>query len=361
MTRVLVLVPSELGHSPGQRSTIELWERPLREAGFHLEYAPFETPALRSVLGQRGRILSKAREMLRAYSRRVRLLRDVRDFDAVYVYREAALIGPALLERWVARRGCPIIYSLDDPLYIPYISPSNGWLSYLKFFAKVSTICRLSQVVIVNSRFHQHYAEKYCRNVRLIPSVVDERIYRYRPERPHGLPVCVGWSGSPSTAANLRLVTDALLDLAKRAPYRLHLIGAKRIEIPGVECTAQPWRAETEVSDLEQLDIGLVPLPDSEWNRRKFYLKVAQYMALGIVPVGTPLGSNPEVIEHGLDGFLASTPGEWTTHLWTLIRDKVLRTTMAERAARKAQANFTLEAQASAVTDAFTSALRQRA
>jgi glycosyltransferase involved in cell wall biosynthesis len=361
MKHILSLVPSELGHSPGQRSTIELWERPLREAGFVLEHVPFETPALRRVLSQGGRVLSKAREMLRAYSRRVRLLRDLRRFDAVYVYREAALIGPALLERWIAGQGLPIIYSLDDPLYIPYVSPSNGWLSYLKFFGKVATICRLSRVVIVNSRFHQAYAEKYSRNVRQIPSVVDERIYRYRPGRPRGSVVCVGWSGSPSTAANLRLVTGALGELAKRATYRLHLIGAERLEVPGVECTAQPWRAETEVSDLEQLDIGLVPLPDNEWNRRKFNLKVAQYMALGIVPVATPLGSNPDVIEHGSDGFLASTTVEWTTHLETLVRDGALRFVMAERGARKAQANFTLEAQAGAVADAFSSAFPQGA
>jgi hypothetical protein len=166
----------------------------------------------------------------------------------------------------------------------------------------------------------------------------------------------VGWSGSPSTAANLRLVIGALGALAKRAPYRLHLIGAERLAIPGVESTAQPWRAATEVSDLEQLDIGLVPLPDSEWNRRKFNLKVAQYMALGIVPVATPLGSNPDVIEHGLDGFLASTAGEWTDHLETLVRDGVLRSAMAGRAARKAHARFTLRAQSGAILDAFRSA-----
>lgn len=358
MKRILALVPSELGYSPGQRSTIELWERPLLEAGFALEYAPFETSALRRLLGQRGHILPKAREMLRAYSRRLRLLHDLRDVDAVYVYREAALIGPALLERWIARRRCPIIYSLDDPLYIPYVSPSNGWLSYLKFFGKVATICRLSRVVIVNSRFHQSYAEKFSRNVRQIPSVVDEGVYRYRPERPHGSPVCVGWTGSPSTATNLLLITDALRELAKRAPYRLHLIGAERLEIPGVECTAQPWRAETEVTDLEQLDIGLVPLPDSEWNRRKFNLKVAQYMALGIVPVASPLGSNPDIIDHGRDGFLAATVAEWTSHLETLIRDGAVRSAMAEQAAGKAQANFTLRAQAHAVADAFASAFR---
>lgn len=357
---VLSLVPSELGYAPGQRSTIELWERALRGAGFVFEHVAFETPALRSVLSQPGRILSKAWEMSRAYSRRVRLLRDLGRFDAVYVYREAALIGPALLERWIARRRLPMIYSLDDPLYIPYVSPSNGWLSYLKCFGKVATICRLSGVVIVNSRFHRAYAEAHSRNVRQIPSVVDERVYRYRPERPRGSPVCVGWTGSASTAANLRLVTGALAELAKRTSYRLHLVGAARHEIPGVESTAQPWRAATEVSDLEQFDIGLVPLPDSEWNRRKFNLKVAQYMALGIVPVATPLGSNPEVIEHGFDGFLASTPADWTTYLEKLIRDTALRSVMAERAARKAQESFTLRAQAKAVVGAFSSVFPDR-
>ncbi len=359
MKHILTLVPSGLGHSPGQRCTIELWERPLREAGVVLEYVPFETPGLRRVLGQRGHIVLKVWEMLRAYSHRVRLLRDLRRFDAVYVFREAALIGPALLERWIARQGCPLIYSLDDPLYIPYVSPSNGWLSYLKCFGKVATICRLSRVVIVNSRFHQDYAAKYSHNVRQIPSLVDERIYRYRPGRSHAPPVCVGWSGSPSTAANLRLVTGALRELARRTPYRLHLIGAEQVEVPGVACTSQPWRAETEVSDLEQLDVGLVPLPDNEWNRRKFNFKVAQYMALGIVPVATPLGSNPDVIEHGLDGFLASTPGEWITHLEKLVCDGALRSVMAERGARKAQANFTLQSQARAVTDAFASVFPQ--
>ena len=41
-----------------------------------------------------------------------------------------------------------------------------------------------------------------------------------------------------------------------------------------------PWRAETEVPDLRHFDIGLVPLPTDEWTKRKFYLKLVQYMTL---------------------------------------------------------------------------------
>jgi hypothetical protein len=75
--RVLALVHSELGHSPGQRSSIELWRGPLEAAGISLTFAPFETKALHRVLGRRGYLLTKAWEMTRAYARRLRLLRSL--------------------------------------------------------------------------------------------------------------------------------------------------------------------------------------------------------------------------------------------------------------------------------------------
>src|SRR5262249_19781352 len=106
-----------------------------------------------------------------------------------------------------------------------------------------------------------------------------------------------------------------------------------------------------------RIDIGLVPLPDNEWNRRKFYLKVAQYMALGIVPVATPLGSNVDVIEHGKTGYLARNDEEWVAFLEKLLAEPELRAEMSRRAAEVAHARFTLAAQASAIVEAFRSAI----
>jgi glycosyltransferase involved in cell wall biosynthesis len=135
------------------------------------------------------------------------------------------------------------------------------------------------------------------------------------------------------------------------------LIGATSFRLPGIRYSAQEWRAESEVEDLRRIDIGLVPLPDNGWNRRKFYLKVAQYMALGIVPVATPLGSNSDVIEHGRTGFLARSHDEWVTYLERLVTEPGLRAEMAGRAAEVASRRFTLAAQAEAVVAAFRSAL----
>jgi glycosyltransferase involved in cell wall biosynthesis len=357
--RVLALTPSRPGSSPGQRSSIELWDKVLAREGIAVEYAPFETDRLAEVLPQRGYMLVKAREMLRAYWRRLRLVRHIGNFDAVFIYREAALIGPAFLERLVAASGKPLIYQLDDPLYVPYVSPTNSVLSYLKCFGKVATICRLSRVVIVNSSHHREYAERHAQDVRVIPSVVDGKVYtradagrRLEPHR-----VCVGWSGSTSSASNLRLVEEPLRRLRERTGCRLHFIGARGSDLPDIGGTCQPWRAETEVEDLGQLDIGLVPVLDTPWNRRKFYMKVVQYMALGIVPVATPLGSNPEVIAHGRNGFLADSAEDWLRFLETLATDAELRARMAQEAVRTAHSRYTLEANHAEIVGAFRSAL----
>ena len=143
----------------------------------------------------------------------------------------------------------------------------------------------------------------------------------------------------------MRLIADALRELARRVDHRVYLIGGVEFDLPGVEYTAQKWRAETEVEDLRKIEVGMLPLPLTEWNKRKFYMKSAQYMALGIPSVCTPLGSNPEVIEHGKTGFLANTSEEWVSYLEQLILDSALRERMAHRAVHEQGAGNIAQAQ----------------
>ena len=354
--RVLTLVPSQKGSSPGQRGSIELWESVLKTEGIELDYAPFETDKLRRILYQSGNHLSKAFEMVRGYVNRIGLLKKLDEYDAVFVYREAALLGPAFLEKMVARKK-PIIYQLDDPLFVPYKSPSNGYLSYLKFFGKVKEIIRISKVVIVNSSHIRQYAEQFNKNIWQIPSIVDTQKFIYKPVSANTKRVCVGWSGSPTTLKNIKLVEKPLALLSEKDMCDIHFIGGTDFDLDGVKYTAQKWNGDTEVEDLRQMQIGLVPLPDNEWNKHKFIMKTAQYMALGIVPVGTPMASNTEVIRHGENGFLAATDDEWLEYLTILVKDCKLRNKMSAEAAKDAQANYSLEANAPKVIEAFRAAM----
>ena len=357
--RVLVLTPYPYGTTAGPRSSFELWERVLREADISLAYAVFETDHLHEILYQRGRVADKALEMGRAYAQFLPKVRNVGDYDAVLINREATLIGPALVERWVARQGKPLIYLLDDPLYIPYRSPSNGWLSYLKFFGKVETLCRLSAVVLVNSPSHAAFARKHNTNVWEIPSVVDADVYTGwmpRPDRHDGR-VCAGWSGSPSTVGNLQVIREPLKALSERTDTDLLFIGAQDFGLPDVPHTGLAWRAESEVEDLRRLDIGLLPVSNTPWTPHKFYLKLVQYMALGIPPVATPLGSNPVVIKDGETGFLATDASYWVRTVGRLVVDAELRERIGRSAAEAAHERFTLQANAEKIVAAFRSAL----
>jgi glycosyltransferase involved in cell wall biosynthesis len=331
----------------------------LSEAGISLDYAVFETARLHEIIYQRGGFADKALEMARAYAKFIPKVRDIREYDAVLVNREATLIGPALVERWVARQR-PLIYLLDDPLYIRYRSPSNGWLSYLKAPGKVRTLCGLSRVVLANSASHAAFARRHTGNVWEIPSVVDADLYTgwTRRDGQDDGRVCVGWTGSPSTTGNLRVIEQPLRALGARPDVRLLFIGASEFGLPDVPHTAAPWRPETEVADLRRLQIGLLPVQPTPWASHKFYLKLVQYMALGIPPVATPLGSNPAVIEDGVTGFLATGDSDWVRAVERLIGDPELRERCGRAAAETAHRRYTLQANAERIVAAFRSAVR---
>ena len=92
--RVLTLVPNRLNFSPGQRGSIELWEKVLTPEGIELDFVPFETPTLTEVVYTKSNYFKKSFEVARAYLKRLLLLKDLESYDAVFVYREAALLGP---------------------------------------------------------------------------------------------------------------------------------------------------------------------------------------------------------------------------------------------------------------------------
>ncbi|MCW5959743.1 MAG: glycosyltransferase [Pyrinomonadaceae bacterium] len=352
--RVLTLIPNQKGYSPGQRGSIELWEKILRREGILLDFVSFETDEMRKVLYSSGNYTKKLFEMVRAYARRIKMLEEIDTYDAVFVYREAALIGPAFLEKYIAKRK-PIIYQLDDPLFVPYKSPHSGYFSYLKFFGKIKEIIRMSTVVMVNSSHIRDYASQFNKNIWQVPSVVDTDIFRYQPFPEHSIGT-IGWSGSPTTLKNLKLIEGPLSTLSAKG-HTFHFIGGDNFDLTDVNYSAQKWNAETEVDDLRKMQIGLVPLPDNGWNKHKFIMKTAQYMALGIVPVGTPMASNLEVIRHGVNGFLAANDAEWVEYLSLLSDDEKLRKQLSQTSADDAEKFYSLKANTGKIVEAFRNAV----
>jgi len=156
--RILALVPSLYDTSPGQRFRLEQWAPILEERGIEIDYQPFETEKLHEILYKPGQMAGKIATILGAFGARLSTLRRVRRYDVVYVFRETALLGPAFIERLVAWSGVPMVFDFDDAVFVPYVSPSNGYLSYLKFPGKTRSICRLSSHVMAGNPYLADYA-----------------------------------------------------------------------------------------------------------------------------------------------------------------------------------------------------------
>lgn len=356
--RLLALVPSLYDTSPGQRFRMEQWEPLLRERGVEITYKSFESEELHATLYQPGRMRQKLRLVAEAFARRVAEMGEAGAFDAVYVFREAALLGPAVFERWVRRKGVPLIFDFDDAVFVPYKSPSNGYLSYLKFPGKTRTICRLASHVMAGNPYLAGYARRVNERVTIIPTTIDTEKYTVEPDRKASDPPVIGWSGSYSTVQHLDTLAGALQRLAKTERFLLRVIGTPSYKLEGVEVEALPWRAATEVTDLRQMDIGVMPLPDDKWSAGKCGLKALQYMALGIPTVCSPVGVNTDIIQDDENGVIAGTEDEWVEKLSRLLRSAELRRRLGLAGRATVEERYSAATQAPRVYEVIESVVR---
>lgn len=358
---VMVLAPYRFDTAPGQRFRIEQWMPKLEERGARFHFSPFMSEELSAILYQPGRTLRKVRAMIADLVRRLVDAMRARRYDVVFLHREAALIGPPLIERLIAALDVPIVYEFDDAIYVPYVSPSNRYLSLLKFPAqKTDRICRMAAHVIVGNEVLRDYAVERNRNVTIVPTTIDTDKYTPSCEYEPDGELVIGWSGSYSSVQYLDALKPVFSQLRKQHRFRVEVIGATTFTMDDVEVRSQPWVASSEVEDLRRIHIGVMPLPDEDWARGKCALKALQYMALGIPTVVSPVGANAEVIRDGVDGLYATTTDEWIARLSSLLSSTALRRRLGEAGRRRVVERYSAAEHAPRVWAVLESCARAR-
>jgi glycosyltransferase involved in cell wall biosynthesis len=325
--RVACVVPYPPGSAPSQRFRLEQWQKPLAAGGITLTFLPFMDEADSAWLYRSGHVWSKAATVLSGTLRRLRwALGHARDFDVVVVHREAVPVGLTSIEQILSRR-VPTVFDFDDAIWLPNVSPANRPFRRLKGFAKVNRVLAMCTAVSAGCRHLADYARGHNPRVFLVPTSIDLALYS--PPRAHATreTLTVGWTGSLTTGPYLELIARPLREAAERVPLELAVLGAE-VSLPGVAVRCQKWSPEGEVPFIRSFDVGLKPLPRTDWVRGKCPMKELQYMALGIPPVVTRFGSSVESLDHGRTGFLCETDADWVDALLSLA-DPARRAAMA--------------------------------
>lgn len=343
--RVLVLANKPPGLAPGQRFRFEQWAPRLkRNHNIELELLPFESPPLTKILYARKQRLTKARWAAFDFLRRLEVLFKLHHYDAVLVFREAALIGPAVYEHLIAWSGKPIIFDFDDAIWRP--QDKGNILSRLHFHKKTKSICRLARAVTAGNEYLADYARQWNNQVTIVPTSIELAEYPISLEPKADRPFVICWSGSSSTLPHLENGRTALELLAQQLPLAVKVICNEppKKPIAGAEMRFVPWSQETEAREIGDSHVGIMPLPDDEFTRGKCGLKALQCMATGRPVVISPVGMNTELVRSGENGILASTPLEYVESLLQLANAPDLRARMGKNARRTVEQDYSARA-----------------
>jgi glycosyltransferase involved in cell wall biosynthesis len=104
-----------------------------------------------------------------------------------------------------------------------------------------------------------------------------------------------------------------------------------------------------------------MPLRDDEWSKYKCGLKLLQYMSCGIPGVASPVGVNADIIDHGTNGYLASSPREWEESLSRLLDDAAHRSQLGAAARRTVEEKYSIRANLETWVEAVSRACQRSA
>ncbi len=315
---------------------LPLWE----EAGYGVRVASFFNGGyLKDVYGQRR---PSVWNVLGCYFRRFWVLMGAWRYDLIWVEKELFPYLPAWAEWLLAKLGPGYVVDYDDAVFHRYDTQGNYLVRNLLGRKIDRVMARAKTVFAGNEYLAQRAKAAGAKSVILLPTVIDPNRYRKKEAHASGK-VWIGWIGSPSTLKYVKAIKQELEEVCREANAGLLLVnGHDGFSFQG-DLKMIPWTEAGEVEAILQMDIGIMCLPDNEWERGKCAYKLIQYMACGLPVVASPVGMNVEVVRNGENGFLAAGSAEWKEALLTLVRDAGMRKRLGEKGFELVQERFTLK------------------
>lgn len=280
--------------------------------------------------------------VIKSYWTRWQWLRRVAEFDAVWVEKEILPWIPAWLELGQFPRDIPLVVDYDDAVFHRY--DQHQWAIVRTVLGrKIDAVMRRANLVVAGNDYLADRARQAgAQWVEILPTVVDSQRYITTP--PSANPaITIGWMGSPATAHYLHLLTPALRTLTANRNIRWVAVGANPAQLKLLPFTVWPWTEASEVADIQQFDIGIMPLPNEPFERGKCGYKLIQYMACGKPVVASPVGVNSVIVRNGVEGFLASSTHEWICSLQELVDHSSLRRQMGQAGRARVEAEYSLQ------------------
>jgi glycosyltransferase involved in cell wall biosynthesis len=270
---------------PSCRFRAYQYREPLRSLGVHAEYV----------------VLEKSKNPLRQILFHLRLIPQLRRHDVVIFQK---LLEPRRL-RFLRLFNDHVFFDFDDAMYVG----KDGH----HFPATI----RAAHHVIAGNEVLAERAKAFNPDICIVPTPVpipdppQKNLQANRPE-PRDRFV-LSWVGTAANLPYLTPVVNALEKLQTTEPgFELRILTEKPEAAPRAPwISTQAWSRTAEEEEFQRCDVGLMPLPNTEWAEGKCACKALQYLSYGKPVITSPVGMNRDLFADGAFGVLAESPEEW--------------------------------------------------
>ena len=269
-----------------------------------------------------------------------RFFNELSRYDIVFLQRKR-FNQPRL--GLLRRRAKRILYDFDDSVMYRNSKAKDPISSTRRRrFVQMVKNC---DFVIAGNEFLKREVLSFNQNVEVIPTGIDQERYHLKTYPVQQERVTLGWIGDHGSIHYLEKMRPIFDRISAKYPHvELKIVCDTFFDCDRIKVIKKNWSSEEEVSDLQGLDIGLMPLVDDPWSWGKCGLKIIQYQGVGVPVVCTPVGINKDLVEDGTNGFWAMTPEEWEEKLSLLIENPGLREQMGREGRRRVLQDYTYQA-----------------
>ena len=200
---------------------------------------------------------------------------------------------------------------------------------------KLARILKASDHVIVANHYLADFASDYNENVSVLPMTINLEKYAPPANYRRNNKVVFGFCGAPYNYIYMKVLIP-VFEYFKTGAFNVEFRAVSGKPLPdylkGYGIKHVKWTPENEIEEIQKIDVGLVPLPDCDWTRGKFSIKLIQHMAVGSPVICSNVGVNLEVIKDDYNGYVVSGSNSWIEKIKLLSEDDVLRNRLAKNA-----------------------------
>ena len=326
----------------------------LESQGFNVTIAPLLDNKYVANINQGKRNLGN---VLSSYFQRLGRLISDRNYDLFWIEKELLPLLPAWLEK-ILIGNIPYVVDYDDAQFHMYDCYGSK-LTRVLLSQKIDRVMANAKLVVAGNPYISNRAYNAgAKRIEIIPTVVDLERYSPKPVGNNdGRFFNIGWVGSPGTSSYLKSIESAFQAIARRHNCTFTFVGAGNLTLDRLDLTIEKWQENTEVEHIQNFDVGIMPLDNTPWEQGKCGIKLIQYMACAVPVIGTPIGVNQEIVQHGVNGFQANHPDEWVDYLSKLATDTQLCNLMGAKGREMVESKYCLQVTAPIVSELLKSCI----